>query len=313
MIKIKKIVFITLLLLLPQEKINSEIRDSIFMTIGNKAITQSDVVNEIKILLILNNESYSESNRVQLQELAVSSIVKRNIKLIEIERNNFFQFNKKDLEKELNKLASKINVDLDTLINICISNELDFALIEDQIKIELFWNGLIFELYKNRLQISQEEIEERLRVKQKEKIETEFLISEILIDSVEENLLEIELKKIKEKIRTEGFENVAKAISTSESASIGGDLGWLNENTFSEKIKSAVISTPIGSISKPIKLLNSIILLKVRDAREIKNNLTIEEIKNQLINSEKTKILNMHSLSHYDKLRRTVSVKLFND
>jgi len=312
-IKIKKIVFITLLLLLPQEKINSEIRDSIFMTIGNKAITQSDVVNEIKILLILNNESYSESNRVQLQELAVSSIVKRNIKLIEIERNNFFQFNKKDLEKELNKLASKINVDLDTLINICISNELDFALIEDQIKIELFWNGLIFELYKNRLQISQEEIEERLRVKQKEKIETEFLISEILIDSVEENLLEIELKKIKEKIRTEGFENVAKAISTSESASIGGDLGWLNENTFSEKIKSAVISTPIGSISKPIKLLNSIILLKVRDAREIKNNLTIEEIKNQLINSEKTKILNMHSLSHYDKLRRTVSVKLFND
>ena len=33
------------------------------MTVGNKAITKSDVVNEIKILLILNNESYSDEDR----------------------------------------------------------------------------------------------------------------------------------------------------------------------------------------------------------------------------------------------------------
>jgi peptidyl-prolyl cis-trans isomerase SurA len=312
-IKIKKIFFIILLLLQPYVKANSEITDAIFMTIGNKAITQSDVVNEIKIILILNNESYSESNRAQLQELAVSSIIKRSIKLIEIEKNNFFQFSKMDLEKELNRLARKINVDLDTLKNICTSNELNFTLIEDQIKIELFWNSLIFELYKNRLQISQEEIEERLKIKQKEKMEREFLVSEILIDNLEENLLEIEIKKIKEKISVEGFENVAKAISNSESASRGGDLGWLNENKFLKEIKSAVVNTPVGNITKPVKLNEGIILLKVRDVREIKSTLTLEEVKNQLINSEKSKILNMHSLSHYDKLRRTISVKLFND
>ena len=52
-------------------------------------------------------------------------------------------------------------------------------------------------------------------------------------------------------------------------------------------------------------------MFKVRDKREIDRNLTLEEMKTQLVNSEKNKILNMHSLSHYDKVRRSVSIKFF--
>ena len=48
MIKIKKIFFLFLFLLINIEKTNAEISDSLFMTIGNKPITQSDLVDEIK-------------------------------------------------------------------------------------------------------------------------------------------------------------------------------------------------------------------------------------------------------------------------
>ena len=85
------------------------------MTVGNKATTKSDIVNEIKIILILNNESYSAEKRDQLQELAVKSIVKRNIKQIALDNHNFFQFNQKDLEFELIRLAQNINVDVESL------------------------------------------------------------------------------------------------------------------------------------------------------------------------------------------------------
>ena len=53
MIKIKKIFFLVLFLLINIEKTNAEISDSLFMTIGNKPITHSDLVDEIKIILIL--------------------------------------------------------------------------------------------------------------------------------------------------------------------------------------------------------------------------------------------------------------------
>ena len=143
--KIKKIIFFILLSLLCIEKVNAQIKDSLFITIGNKPITKSDIVNEIKIILILNNESYSEDKRDRLHKAAVKAIIKRTVKQIEIEKNtSFLKINRKDLEVELNSLASNINMDLETLKNICESNALDFSIIENQIKTELFWNSLIF-------------------------------------------------------------------------------------------------------------------------------------------------------------------------
>ena len=82
----------------------------------------------------------------------------------------------------------------------------------------------------------------------------EYLISEILIKPVDKNNLESEIEELKNKIKIEGFENIARKLSISESSVNGGDLGWLNENIISKKIKSAIISTPVGALSEPILL-----------------------------------------------------------
>ena len=311
MIKIKKIFFLALFLLISIEKANTEISDSIFMTVGNKPITQSDLVNEIKIILILNNEGYSDEKRDKLHELAVKSTVKRTIKKIELERNNYFNFSKEDLQKEITNLASNLYIDVDTLKNICESNELDFSKIEDQIRTELYWNSLIFEIYKHNLNINQAEIEDQLKLVQKKEQIEEYLISEIIIENVENDKLDLKIQELKNKIEIEGFENAARELSISESGLKGGDLGWINENIISEKVKSILIKTPIGNLSSPIMLENSILIFKVRDKRKIDQNVSLEEIKNELINIEKTKILNMHSISHYDKVRRTISIKFY--
>ena len=281
------------------------------MTVGNIPITKSDIVNEIKIILILNNESYSDDKRDRLHEIAVRSTTKRNIKEIELARNNFFRFNNEDFNNELNKLATDIFVDLDTLKNICASNELDFSIIERQVQVELAWNGLIYEMYKSRLTINQEQIEEQLKLMQNSKKVEEYLISEIIINSIQGDELESKIKEIKNRIEIEGFENVAKDISISESSIKGGDLGWINENIVSDQVKSVLISTPVGNLSNPIQLPDGVLFFKVRDRREIDSNLTLEDMKNRLVANEKTKILQMHSKSHYDKVRRSISVKFY--
>ena len=309
MIKIKKIFFLVLFLIISIEKANTKITNSLFMTIGDKPITQADIVNEIKIILILNNESYSNEKSNQLHELAIKSTIKRNIKKIELERNNYFKFNEDDLNKELAKLANNIYIDLNTLKNLCESNELDFSKIEDQVKTELYWNSLIFELYKHNLNINQSEIEDKLKLLQNKKKLNEHLISEIVIENVESDKLDKRIRELKNRIEIEGFEDVAKEISISESALKGGDLGWINEDIISENIRSKLIETPIGNISSPIILQNSVLIFKLRVMRKIDNNISLEEIKNKLINAEKTRILNMHAISHYDKVLRSISIK----
>ena len=311
MIKIKKIFFIVLFLLINIQKTNAEIKDGLFMTIGNKPITQSDIVDEIKIILILNNQSYSEENRDQLHELAVRSTVKRTVQKIELERNNYFKLNEADLQNELARLASNLFIDINTLKNLCESNELDFSKVEDRIKTELYWNSLIFEMYKHNLNINQEEIEDQMRLSQNKNQIDEYLISEIVISKVDDDKLDLKIQELKNKIEIEGFEKAARELSISESSIKGGDLGWINENIISDKIKSALIKTQIGNLSSPIILDNGVLIFKVRDKRKINQNVSLEEIKNQLINAEKSKILNMHSMSHYDKVKRSITIKFF--
>jgi len=309
--KIKKAIFIFFIIFYFFEKVNAEIKDALFMTIGEKAITQFDVVNEIKILLVLNNEIYSDKKRDILQKLSVNSIIKRKVKEIEIERNNFSDYNQKDVDEELLRLASNINVDLETLKNICESNDLDFSIIVNNIKNELIWQGLIYNLYMHRIVINQDEIDEELKKNQNESTLNEFLISEILIKPVDNNLVEQEVNKIKERIKIDGFENVAKNVSISESSLTGGDLGWLKESSISEKIKSTIINTQIGELSDPIILPEGILFFKIRDKRKIDHNLSLDEKKETLVRIQKIKILNMYSLSHYDKVRRTVQITFF--
>ena len=46
-------------------KVEKVIKDSLFATVGNKAITQSDIINEIKIILILTGQSFTEDIKEQ--------------------------------------------------------------------------------------------------------------------------------------------------------------------------------------------------------------------------------------------------------
>lgn len=312
MIFIKKIIpifIISSFLFLAEE--SAAIKDSLFATVGNKAITQSDIINEIKIILISSGQSFSEDKKKQLQEIAVKSTVKRKIKQIEIEKHDSLEINRDDVNMELENVASRINMDVDTLKKTFIANNIDLNSIIEMIETELLWNSLIFKLYKNRLKISTEEIDEQLKMIQMQKDINEYLISEIIIRPVPKEEINNEIKKIKERISNDSFKKVAMDISISESSINGGDLGWIGENAISDEFKNKIINTPVGNISEPIFLPEGIVLFKVRDKRQAEKFLDLEQAKKQLLQVEKTKILNMHSLSHYDNLRRSITINYY--
>ena len=53
MIKLQKKIFILIFAFLFTAESKAVIKDKIFATVGDKVITRSDVINEIKIILIL--------------------------------------------------------------------------------------------------------------------------------------------------------------------------------------------------------------------------------------------------------------------
>jgi len=311
MINIKNTVSAIIILFFCLVESNAAIKDSLFATVGNKAITRSDIVNEIKTILILSGQNFSQDSAQQIESSAIQSTIKRNIKQIEIEKYNYLKFNQADLNNELNLLASNINMNLDTLKNIFIANGINFSDINNQIRTELLWNSLIFNLYKDRLSININEIDEQLKLIQNKKEMEEYLISEIIIKPVSKDKLQSKIKEIKNKISIEGFEKVAINLSISETGLKGGNLGWISENVISETFRSRIINTPVGNISEPIILPQGILFFKLRDKRKLEKFVNLEDAKNQLVNAEKTKILKMHSLSHYENLKRSIPIQYY--
>ena len=313
MINLKKIIFIFLIFLLNFESLQAGIKDSIYITIGNKPVTKSDIKDEIKIILILNGEKFSEDKKNKLQKSAIEALIKRNVKKIELEKNSFLEINQDDLKLEVSRLARSINVNTETFKKICEANGINFELVIDNIKTELLWNSLVFNLYRNRLTIDSDQIEDQLRQMTNKKEVIEYQISEILAKISDKNNLKSEIIDLRNKIQSQGFEQIARSISISKSSIKGGDLGWINIDSISEQVKKEIIQTPVGSLSKPIIFPQGILIFKIRDQKITKKEISLEEAKDQLISSEKMKILNMHSISHYDKARRSSLVKFFNE
>lgn len=287
---------------------NAVIKDSIFATVGTKVITTSDIINEIKIILVINGLSYSEEIKQKLDKSAIQSIIKKTIKDIEIEKYNSLKFNKNDILKEEQAVAKNLNMDVETLKKTFKNNGLDYSLLINQIKTDVKWNSLIFLLYKNRLSINLADIEDQLKKVKKKKETNEYLISEIILKPVESNNLENQLEEFYKEVEIIGFDNYAIEKSISETAIKGGNLGWISENSISKQFKSKIVETPVGKISEPIFLPQGILFFKIRDKRTLNQFVNLEDAKNQLVSAEKVKILNMYSLSHYDKLRRSVSI-----
>jgi len=309
--KIKKIILLTLAITFFISNSDALIKDSLFATLKNKAITRSDIITEIKIILILTGKGYSEEQRKQLEETAIKSVIKRNIKQIEIAKYKSLTYNPADLNGELIRYSRNLNMDLDTFRNTFIANGIDFNLVEDQVKTELLWNSLIFELYKDRLSINNYEIDEQLAKIQEKKFFEEFLLSEIIIQTPKKDELESVLNDLKKKLKEEKFEDLALNLSISETAIKGGDLGWINENLIADNFRIKIMNTQIGEISEPIFLTEGILFFKVRNKRKSEKIINIEDAKEKIVRAEKTKILRMHGLSHYENLKRTITINYY--
>ena len=311
MIKLQKKIFILIFAFFLTAESKAAIIDKIFATVGDKVITRSDVINEIKTILILNNQIYTEDIKEKLDNAAVQSLTNRLIKKIEIEKYPNLRFKKEDVFEEIKNYASNLNMDVDSFKQVFVTNEINFSSIIERIETDLLWNSLIFAIYKSRLSVNLDEINDQLLSFSKKKKIEEYLISEIVIKPVEEDKIKSTIKSLKEEIKNKGFESVAIEKSISDTAVKGGNLGWVSENSISTDLKSKIINTKVGEISEPFFLPKGILFFKVKDKRVVENTINLEEAKKSIVKAEKMKMLNMFSLSHFDKLRRSITIVFY--
>ena len=282
------------------------IESKIIHNIENEIITNIDIKREFKYLIALNN-SLKDLDKEKILNISNESIIREKIKKIEISKN----FKEIKLDENyyallLKNIYSRLGLKSINEFEMYLKDyDLEINDIKPKIAIDALWNELIIQKYKAQISINETEIRKKI-LKNSKAQSKEYQLSEIIFEVENKEEIEKKYKKVVKSINEIGFENSATTYSFSESAKIGGDIGWINENSLSNNIRKNINSLKVGEFTKPIILSNGILILKLINTKNSETTIDIENELIKAINYERSRQLNQYSKIYYNKIKKNL-------
>ena len=279
----------------------AEIKTDIVLKVNDKIITSFDIKNKILSELLLAKLEMTQVNINNAKNQSLNSLINLRLKKSELER---YDTNVPKIELD-NYIKSFTKFEIKELKNLFISNNLDWDSFVDEMKTELLWRRFIFNNYNSKIEINLKSIDDQLNEFIKNnKYSNEYRLSEIeflIDDSIN---LSDQVNKIKQFIKDKDFEAAVIKFSNSQSKINQGDLGWIEEKSFSNDVINFIKDLKKGEISKPLIRGKTVTLFKLVDKKESPiKNIDKNTMRNNLINIKKNEQFILYSNSHLSILK----------
>lgn len=303
---LKKSLLILLILFFYSTNLHA-IENKILIKLENEIITTLDIKNELKFLSIINPQ-INELDDKQLFEISKNSILRQKIKKIEILKNNIeLKVDDEYLNRLIKSNYSRIGIEnVDDLNELLKNFEVDIKNIREKMIIETIWNNLIFKKFSSRIKINKEELKEEI-LNNKSKI-LSYHLFEILFNVSDNSKLEEKYQTIKDSINQSSFKNAALIHSISDTSSIGGDLGWMDENSLNKIIIEEISGLEKNEFTKPILSSSGFIILMVADKKKIKKEIDLDAELKKIINIKTNQQFSQFSNMYFKKVKKDLSI-----
>ena len=302
--KIRNILFLITIILSFSSISNSLEKIEILLKINNKIITNVDIQDEYRYLLTLNTQ-LKNINKTELLEFAKSSVIREKIK--EIELNKYYDLEERNseyLDKIVTNFYTRLNFNnLEEFKKYLNDNNLSIDSVKYKLGIETMWNELIFNKFKNQVNIDKEKIKKEIKnIKIKEKQET-YNLSEIVFNLENSDSIDSKYKFLKKDIVERGFKNVATIYSMSDSSKFGGEIGWVDESQLSSIILNEIKSITVGEITKPISVPGGQLIIMLNEKKFKDLEFDVDRELEKRLRNEKNRQLSQFSSIYFNKIK----------
>ncbi len=298
----KKIIFFLIIYFLNINFINSS-EVKIVIKVNSEILTNIDIENESKYLIVLNSNLRNLSKR-ELYELSKNSLIRQILKKEEVVKyfklESYSELGEKLLKENYTALGFK---NREKYSNFLKKEGFSVEILKEKLLLERLWNSLIFEKFKDKIKVNENKIKNKVEtfINNQDKV-YEYNLSEILFD------INTDYEKLIDFIDNYGFESAANKYSISDTSTNGGKIGWIKNNNLNEKLKKRISNLDEGQISNPIKLPNGNLLIKLNQKRELESMIDSDlEIKRQ-IKFEQNRQLKSFSLNFYKKIKKNSTI-----
>ena len=289
----------------------SSINFQIILKIDNQVVTTYDLEQERNYLLALNPR-LNEVDEKTLLDIAKKSITKEVIRKNEILKYKDLNLQNSQINTVLEKMVNDLNFsNLQQFQNYLMSYNISIDEIRGKIEIENEWKNLIYAKYSKSINIDKESLQSRIDNMDEKEFLIEYNLSEIIFSKQNNNNLKEVEEKIFASINEIGFENTANLYSISDSAKVGGKIGWIRKDNLSAEVVEKLKNLKQNTNSPVIEIGNNYLILKINEIKKIPVQIDKKRELEKMIMLETSKQLDKFSNIFYNKIKLNSKISEF--
>ena len=255
----------------PLPKSSSGTSYRVAAVVNDEPITMADLLSREQLVNFAAGAPESEEFKARLRTQALRGLIDEALQRQEAKREDI-QASDEEVKRGISSIAQQNRMSLPQMEELFQRNQVPLSTVQAQVRAAIVWSKLVQRSLRPFVDISEEDVDAALRLRQQAIGKPEYLVSEIFL-AVERPDQEDEVKALAVDLAQQlaagaRFPQLARQFSQSATAAAGGDIGWVLHEQLPPEIEAAVSSMSVGGLSAPVRAATGWYILALRDRRQ---------------------------------------------
>ncbi len=247
-----------------------QVAERVVAVVNDHPISTFDVRQRMRLMVITQGSQIPEEAMAQFQQEALRDLVEERLKLQEAERFDLVIADD-EIDGEVARIAASGGGSLLQLQQDLARQGIDLSTLREKVRAEQAWERLVQGRFGGRVNVTDQEIDDKMAELKADVQQEQFLLSEICLPvqgpAQRDQMYNIGLQMIDQMRQGVPFRALAQQYSACPSAARGGDLGWLKTNDLDPDLGDIVSQLSPGNISRPVPQDDMLKMIAVRQRR----------------------------------------------
>ncbi len=256
---------------------------SIVAIVNGDVVSREDVENRRRLFALSTGLPMAPEVLDRLTPQITRQLIDERLRLQEIQRRRIL-VSDEDIAKAIAEVEARNNMAAGTLRKRLAADGVAYRTLVDQIRVQIGWTRVLRQQLGTQAQINDTDIAEQERLVKQEIGQPEFHVGEIFIP-VEEPSQADEARRFADTVIQQlragaPFQVVAAEFSQSQTALVGGDLGWVQPQQLDPEVLRVLGEMPPGAVSNPVRVPGGYDIVTLHAKREIGNDIeTVADVR----------------------------------
>lgn len=246
--------------------------NSIEVLVNDEPISSFDIDQRLRLVIALAGGVSTQEEFLEVREQVLRTMIDERLQLQEAATVDL-EIPEAQLDSFFARRAEGIGQTADQFEAALKSIGSSKGSMQKQMEAEIAWSQLVEGRLGSFVTVSDEEVEARIQKIHDNRGKFEYRLGEIVFDvnsAEQEASIKANAQQIVERIRAGAkFPEIAKQLSSSPSAAVGGDLGWTTVDGMNDDYGAIVENLEVGTISEPVRTAGGFAILVLSDRRRV--------------------------------------------